>query len=344
VIAQGGATIGEKTVEANATDSLTVNVEADKSVYIYSELGSLNIYGINYTPDAAETATATATAAPTATATATAAAAATATATTAATSNPANEPMESDITPITGSGKFVMDNYSGKTYTETTLLTESLKLYADSSNSVIVDGSNKTFDDVKYTTRLKMGGAGKFSGTTPTARVLEILPKNEGTILVYFAHASSSGDDRALAAVQNGEEIGEQTVTPGGMATLEVAVKGGSSVYIYGKAGVNVYAIIYDIAEDATPEPTLDPGATPGPTATPDPDAGLSTNEKAVKADAAALEINSISQTAVYFDLDLPMTGSVNRSSITWESSDPDYINIQMVSSPEELDRSCNAS
>jgi hypothetical protein len=77
----------------------------------------------------------------------------------------------------------------------------------------------------------------------------------------------------------------------------------------------------------------LEPGATPGPTATPDPDAGLSTNEKAVKADAAALEINSISQTAVYFDLDLPMTGSVNRSSITWESSDPDYINIQMVSS-----------
>lgn len=83
-------------------------------------------------------------------------------------------------------------------------------------------------------------------------------------------------------------------------------------------------------AQTATPVPTQ--AATNPPKATSTPDADLSPDEQAVRADAEALKINSISQTAVYFDLDLDKQGA-NGSTITWESSDSKYIDIQMVSS-----------
>ncbi|MGM9936567.1 MAG: immunoglobulin-like domain-containing protein, partial [Candidatus Ornithomonoglobus sp.] len=304
IASQGGAVIGEKSVAANSSDSLTVNVEANKSVYIYSAEGGVNVYGIKYVPGQ------TVTEAP---------------ATEAPTAGPTDEPISGELAALTDSVTFVMDNYSGKSYTNTTMLTNGLKLYADSSNSVTVDASNKTFEDVKYTTRLKLGGMGKFDGTTPTARVLEILPQYDGKVKVFFAHASSSGDDRSLAAMQNGVDIAEQSVSAGGLATLEADVKGGSSVYIYGKASVNIYAVIYEVTGPATEAPTPDPNATP------DPDANLTPDERAVKADAAALQLNTLNQTAIYFDIDLDRSGE-NGSTITWESSNTDYIDIQMLS------------
>ncbi|MGN1116682.1 MAG: S-layer homology domain-containing protein [Candidatus Ornithomonoglobus sp.] len=309
-VLQGGAVIGEKAVAAGLTESFTINVEAGRSVYIYATVGGVNVYGIKYTPGE------TVTEAP---------------ATEVPTDSPTDAPISGDIAALDDSVTFVMDSYSGKTYAATTMLADGLKLYADSSNTVAADASNKTFEDVKYTTRLKMGGIGKFDGTTPTARVLEILPQYDGKVKVFFAHASSSGDDRALAAMQNGVDIAEQSVSAGGLATLEADVKGGSSVYIYGKASVNIYAVIYEIPEPSTEAPTLDPNATPGPSPTPDPDADLTPDEKAVKADAAALQLNTLNQTAIYFDIDLDRSGS-NGSTITWESSNTDYIDIQMVS------------
>lgn len=78
-----------------------------------------------------------------------------------------------------------------------------------------------------------------------------------------------------------------------------------------------------------TPVPTQT--ATVPPKATSTPSGDLSPDEQAVRADADALKINAISQTAVYFDLDLDKQGA-NGSVITWESSNTKYIDIQMIS------------
>lgn len=114
---------------------------------------------------------------------------------------------------------------------------------------------------------------------------------------------------------------------------MTAEVEAGHIYYCYVDGSKGRFAAVKFVPAPATPAPTLAPGETPGPTPTPDPDEGLSANEKAVKADAAAIEINAISQTAVYYDLDLDKTGSVSKSTITWESSDPDYIDIRMISS-----------
>ncbi len=82
-----------------------------------------------------------------------------------------------------------------------------------------------------------------------------------------------------------------------------------------------------------TVEPTAEPTVAPtvAPTQTEKPEEELSADEIAVRKDAQALLLKAVSQTAVYFDIDLDKKGS-NGSKITWESSNTDYIDIQTLS------------
>ncbi|MBQ8301751.1 MAG: hypothetical protein IJX57_07315, partial [Clostridia bacterium] len=84
-----------------------------------------------------------------------------------------------------------------------------------------------------------------------------------------------------------------------------------------------------------TVKPTEKPVATTAPTVAPTqtekPEEELSADEIAVRKDAQALVLKAVSQTAVYFDIDLDKKGS-NGSKITWESSNTEYIDIQTVS------------
>ena len=86
--------------------------------------------------------------------------------------------------------------------------------------------------------------------------------------------------------------------------------------------------------EKPTDTPTEKPTDTPTekPTAAPTAGPELSPDEQAVRADADGLKLNTIRQTAIYADIDLDMKGA-NGSTITWESSDPRYIDIQTISS-----------
>lgn len=92
----------------------------------------------------------------------------------------------------------------------------------------------------------------------------------------------------------------------------------------------------------ATPKVTLAPEVTPTPKVTAVPDvtsipavtsepSQMTEDEKAVRNDAKNLTLKAASQTAVYFDIDLNKTGT-NGSSITWESSNSKYIDIQEIS------------
>ncbi|MGN0162516.1 MAG: immunoglobulin-like domain-containing protein, partial [Candidatus Ornithomonoglobus sp.] len=304
-IAQGGKVIGTQSVDANSLTSYTVNVDADKSVYIYSTVGGTNVYGIKYVPG--ETVTPNPTAAPTA----------------APTQEPEGgtpAPGSDELIPITADRTITFDAYSGITYSETALIANGyMKVYATSGATLVVDGSNKTIGSTKYTTRMKMGGTATLDADNKAvARVLEIMPGTEGTLTVDFAHASSSGDARTLVAVQDGGQIGSEAVDAGATGTLSAEVTNTeSSIYIYSTSGgLNVYGVTYKAGKaEPTPVPTQEPSSA-----------------DTAKADADALKINAISQTAIYYDIDLPKTGN-NGSTITWESSDSNYIDIQMVSS-----------
>ncbi len=114
-------------------------------------------------------------------------------------------------------------------------------LYIDaSSKDISVDSSNKTVNDVKYTGRLKLGGAG-----SAEKQYVAFNPAKAGTVSIVVAHASSSGDARTLGVSQNGNEQTQEVVVGDPIvATFDVAA--GAPVYIYSKAsGLNLYSVIY---------------------------------------------------------------------------------------------------
>ena len=201
-------------------------------------------------------------------------------------------------------------------YTSTRLYCSGyLKGYAASGKSLDIDGSKKTINGYSYTTRIKYNKDGTLDGENST-RVLEVLPDEKGTLEIDFANAGSN-ETRSLT-VQQGETITKKSVDPGEATYFAVEVNGGQSVYLYPtEGGVNVYGIIYTIGAEI--KPTDEPVPTEKPA-------------NAAELDAAALKIRAVSQDAIYFDIDLPSSGD-NGSTITWESSDRNYIDVQMVSS-----------
>lgn len=104
-----------------------------------------------------------------------------------------------------------------------------------------IDGSKKSFDGMDFSYRIKLGGNG-----SETSRCLSFTPALGGTVSVYFAHASSKGENRTLIISQGGVE-NTTVVEPGASATVTVTVTPGQTVYIYGQGGLNVYGVNYEI-------------------------------------------------------------------------------------------------
>lgn len=133
-------------------------------------------------------------------------------------------------------------------------------IYASETGKVSVDANNKTVNDVKYTKRLKTGGAGSKSEEGLLSRVLSFDVPSDGT--VSFIACSSNGSDDRICGVSFGEFVpfpvaddnGDVPPTPetintvdvltGNPAVHEVAYAGGvaTKVYIYSKSGgINFY-------------------------------------------------------------------------------------------------------
>ena len=125
---------------------------------------------------------------------------------------------------------------------------DGLTVVATSDKKVTIDSNNKTFEDVKYTQRLKLGGTGSGPDTEAPSRSLSFQVTGDCNIKVFFAHASSSGDDRTLnlATGEYSSIAATQSLAAGETATLSYDYKGGeTTVYLYSaNSGLNLYAII----------------------------------------------------------------------------------------------------
>lgn len=136
------------------------------------------------------------------------------------------------------------------TFTSPTVFGEYVAVYAGeydgAARNIEIDGSNKTFDDTrKYTTRIKLGGSGALDvNGAPAIRTISVTPAETGILIVDFAHASSSGEARTLAAYQGGAIIGTASVDANQLNTLAVDVEANEPVYIYSQSsGINIYGI-----------------------------------------------------------------------------------------------------
>lgn len=143
-----------------------------------------------------------------------------------------------------------------KTYFKGNTKYENLVIYAEkgtqpSENAKVtgkvveVDSNKKTINEVSYTHRLKLGGAGTDNGAEST-RMLTFMPGAAGTVTIAAAHASSSGDPRTLNVMQGETNIdGGFTLAPGEVSSKTFTVEANKIVRIYGAAAVNIYGITF---------------------------------------------------------------------------------------------------
>ena len=127
-----------------------------------------------------------------------------------------------------------------QSYTAETKLAEGIFVTADSTNSVAVDASKKSYeaDAISSTHRLKLSGSG-----SATARSLKIVTEGPATITVYMMSSSSTASrevglyDSNFAIIGTAKTVGgaslekhEYTVTAAGTYYI-AAASGGTNVY-----------------------------------------------------------------------------------------------------------------
>lgn len=166
------------------------------------------------------------------------------------------------------------ENNIGASYSEPTVLNSYLAIYAGSYNeqqqTISISGSNKSFEDRRYTANLKLGGGViRDENGAPAIRTISVTPEEAAVLVVDFAHSSGTdAEARTFAAYQNGEIIDSVSVAGGGNDTLAVEVEAGSPVYLYGEdGGINIYGIYLteDYTDPGEPEPPVTVEVTPLP-------------------------------------------------------------------------------
>ena len=98
-------------------------------------------------------------------------------------------------------------------------------------------------DGITFPNRIKLGGKTTFKAGSED-RIFTYTPASDGTLTVYFMHASSSsGEPRNLQVDQNGTTILTAPVTIEGPVSASVAVKGGSAVTFGGQANMGIMGV-----------------------------------------------------------------------------------------------------
>lgn len=132
-------------------------------------------------------------------------------------------------------------DWEAKTFTATETV-DGLTVVATSDKSIVIDGSNKTINDVKYTQRLKFGGSG-----AEDSRNVNFQVDGPCTIAVG-ATSSSSGADRELnVAAGTFDNVIGTISAPGDSAeegTVSYTGSEPTTIYVYSKSsGANIYYI-----------------------------------------------------------------------------------------------------
>ena len=110
--------------------------------------------------------------------------------------------------------------------------------------SMDIDNNNKTYDDVKYTRRIKTGGA-----SSSTNRVMTFEVPGACTISTICCSASSSGTGRyvSIAAGEYDNVLTKEEAVVTNVEKVTAAYTGSepTTIYIYASGGVNFYMVSY---------------------------------------------------------------------------------------------------
>ncbi len=135
-------------------------------------------------------------------------------------------------------------DWEAKDYNKTeTIDGLTLSLSADDAKFTI-DNNNKTFEDVKYTKRLKFGGK---SDPETMNKVISFQTTGASDIKVIFTSSSGSGTGRYLniAAGEVTNTIAHEEAPTSGVSAVSASYTGTepTTIYVWVDGGINIYAI-----------------------------------------------------------------------------------------------------
>lgn len=131
----------------------------------------------------------------------------------------------------------------------TTTTVEGLTIYAEAGKAIDFDKSGKTFEDEKFTVRLKFGGTSAWdeAGETPLNRVISFPVSGNTTITVVGTHASSEGTPRTLMCTAGSKEnvVGDFAFSPSVVDKATFNYEGdATTIYLFSAAsGINLYKV-----------------------------------------------------------------------------------------------------
>lgn len=155
---------------------------------------------------------------------------------------------------------------------------DGLTINASAEKAVTVDENAKTLGDLAFTHRMKLGGAGTYTDSVPSARVISFNVEGNSKISIA-AMSSSSGEDRVLIAVNAaGDTLAQIPALGASLEMVEFEYTGDSTtIYMFSSAsGINIYYLKAEAIEEPV-EPA-------------EPIVGVSTDEYAIFDPAAVNE------------------------------------------------------
>ena len=118
-------------------------------------------------------------------------------------------------------------------------IAKGITVMATASKNVVVDANNKTYGELTFTKRMKLGGKGN-----TTERSFKIEANSKGTVTLYAITGSSSDLGRKLVfADATGTEIKTSEGLPNVVTEVVFDIPSKGTYYVYGTAAVNVYYI-----------------------------------------------------------------------------------------------------
>lgn len=132
---------------------------------------------------------------------------------------------------------------------------DGLSVYATADKKMVIDGSTKTVDGVKYTQRFKLSGTGNVANESSLSRVLSFEVTGPSDIYIVAAHAGTKTDDPSrplvIASYTDNDftsltELGRITYNVGRPTSSTVKYTGTKTakILIYSSnSGINLYDI-----------------------------------------------------------------------------------------------------
>lgn len=118
-------------------------------------------------------------------------------------------------------------------------IAKGITVMATAFKKVVVDANSKTYGELTFTKRMKLGGAG-----TITERSFKIEANSKGTVKLYAITGSGSDLGRKLVfAGATGKEIKTSEGLPNAVTEVVFDIPAKGTYYVYGTAAINVYYI-----------------------------------------------------------------------------------------------------